>query len=209
MVSFLVSACPELLDYRATGQFFRPGTQSYYGETPLNFAVCKNQGDMVRLLLDAGADLTQTDGFEGNTAVHMAILHDHMGMYDLLLAEWEARRASRPDWSDPDTCLTQRPNRNGLCSLALAAAEGTPVMFDHVLNLTGQVILQHGKTTFTLHPMEGFRKTGRKSKLRRGRKSKLWRVAIKFADKFSHQSSTTRMAPHRITMKSCPRSSTT
>ena len=136
---FLVRKCPELLTYRATGDFFMPGNQCYYGELPLSFAVCTNQGDLVRILLDADADPTLTDDLWGNNALHMAVLHEHQEMYDLLLAEWAARKDAHPEWADPGVCLSKRPNKAGQQCLALAAAESSAEMFDHVLVHSGQV----------------------------------------------------------------------
>ena len=154
LVQFLATTCPELLRYRATGQFFSPGTKCYYGELPLSFAVCTNQPEMVRILLNAGADPTWTDHFGGNNAAHMAVLHDHQDMYDLLISEWRARKDAH-QWAEPDVCITERPNRKGQRCLALAAAKASAEMFDHALTATGEVIWQHGKTTFTLYPVDG------------------------------------------------------
>ena len=140
MTQFLADTCPELLGYRATGEFFARGNQCYYGELPLSFAVATNQADVVRILLDAGADPTLTDEEGGNNAVHMAVLHDLPEMVQLLLAEWQARRHTHPEWADPsETCLSERPNRRGQRCLALAAAESSPEMFDFVLVHSGQV----------------------------------------------------------------------
>ena len=74
VVRLLLRLCPELLELRATGDFFKPDNPCYYGELPLSFAVCTNQGNLVQILLDAGADPTLTDG-AGNNAAHMAVLH--------------------------------------------------------------------------------------------------------------------------------------
>ncbi|CAF4275529.1 unnamed protein product, partial [Rotaria sordida] len=47
----------QLLTATATGDFFKIGRPSYYGETPLGFACCTNQWDMVEILLKYGADM--------------------------------------------------------------------------------------------------------------------------------------------------------
>ncbi|CAF4070566.1 unnamed protein product [Rotaria sordida] len=47
----------QLLTATATGDFFKIGQPSYYGETPLGFACCTNQWDMVEILLKYGADM--------------------------------------------------------------------------------------------------------------------------------------------------------
>ena len=140
MVKFLLKTCPELLLCRATGQFFRPGGACYYGEFPLSFAVCTNQPDLVRILLDAQADPTRKDSMQGNHALHMAVLHNHTDMYDLLVDEWKARRHMHAQWAGGDTCLSMLPNNAGQQTLALAAAEGSAEMFDYVLTRAGQVV---------------------------------------------------------------------
>ncbi|CAF2901735.1 unnamed protein product [Rotaria sp. Silwood2] len=47
----------QLLTATATGDFFEIGQPSYYGETPLGFACCTNQWDIVEILLKYGADM--------------------------------------------------------------------------------------------------------------------------------------------------------
>ena len=81
MVQLLTATCPRLLSQHATGTFFEPGGYSYYGELPLSFAVCTNRADIVRVLLDARADLEARDIVNGNTAMHMTVLHGTMDMY--------------------------------------------------------------------------------------------------------------------------------
>ncbi len=49
---------------------------SYFGEYPLSVAVSLNQIDCVRLLLAFNADITKQDS-NGNTALHMSVIHDH------------------------------------------------------------------------------------------------------------------------------------
>lgn len=58
---------PTKTDYRA---------MSYYGEYPLSFAAILGQEECIRLLLAYGADINKQDS-NGNTALHMAIIHDN------------------------------------------------------------------------------------------------------------------------------------
>jgi len=49
---------------------------AYWGEYPLSFAACLGQEECVRLLHAKDADVNQKDT-NGNTALHMVVIHDH------------------------------------------------------------------------------------------------------------------------------------
>lgn len=49
----------------------------YYGELPLAFAACTNQADCYRLLRAKRADPNQKDT-NGNTVLHMTVIHENM-----------------------------------------------------------------------------------------------------------------------------------
>ena len=68
----LIEVCPEQLFQHATGDFFAPGKPCYYGELPLSFAASTNQEEMVKLLLQSKADITDQDIANGNNCMHMA-----------------------------------------------------------------------------------------------------------------------------------------
>lgn len=55
----------------------------YFGETPLAFAVCTNQPDSVRLLCAFKAD-PNTKDTNGNTTLHMCVIHEFKEMLELL-----------------------------------------------------------------------------------------------------------------------------
>jgi ankyrin repeat protein len=97
LVRALVEACPEQMDQHATGLFFCPSTKKkkvscYYGELALSFATSTNQIEIVRYLLDHGADITNQDTSNGNNCMHMAVICDNVQMFDHLSEEWEARK---------------------------------------------------------------------------------------------------------------------
>lgn len=48
----------------------------YFGEYPLSFAACISQMDCFRLLVAKKADLNQKDT-NGNTVLHLAVIHEH------------------------------------------------------------------------------------------------------------------------------------
>ena len=50
---------------------------SYYGEYPLTFAASLNQEECVRLLLAKGVDTNRQD-LNGNTALHMMVIHNNV-----------------------------------------------------------------------------------------------------------------------------------
>ncbi len=54
----------------------------YYGEYPLAFAACTNQYDCYRLLLAKKADPNRQDT-NGNTVLHMTVIHENMEMLKL------------------------------------------------------------------------------------------------------------------------------
>ena len=100
---WLVRKYPELLHGRATGSFFQPSGECYYGEYPLMFAVCTNQPDIVTMILDEvdrqrlsgpGMGLESVDA-HGNTALHLTVWHDLLHMYEHVLFEVDRRRRRR------------------------------------------------------------------------------------------------------------------
>lgn len=72
-------------DCHATGEFFSTRGRVYFGELPLSFAACCDDREIVRILLDAGADLLGRDNALGNTVFHMMVAYNNMAMYDFLL----------------------------------------------------------------------------------------------------------------------------
>jgi hypothetical protein len=100
---WLVRNHPHLLNGRATGSFFQPTGECYYGEYPLSFAVCTNQPWIVTLILDEverqglsgpGTGLEGVDA-HGNTALHLTVWHDLLKMYEHVLFEVDRRRRRR------------------------------------------------------------------------------------------------------------------
>ena len=56
----------------------------YFGEYPLHFAVCLGHHDLFRMLLAKKANLNAQDT-NGNTALHLCVIHDKMDMFDAVL----------------------------------------------------------------------------------------------------------------------------
>ena len=57
---------------------------SYFAEYPLSFAACLNQEECVRLLLAKNADPSKQDS-NGNTVLHMLVLHDNLELFKLIM----------------------------------------------------------------------------------------------------------------------------
>jgi transient receptor potential cation channel subfamily V protein 5 len=56
---------------------------SYFGEYPLSFATVLNLEHIVRLLLASGADVNKQDS-NGNTALHMIIIHNNFVTLEII-----------------------------------------------------------------------------------------------------------------------------
>ncbi|XP_053548767.1 transient receptor potential cation channel subfamily V member 6-like isoform X2 [Bombina bombina] len=114
---------------RATGLFFqlKPNHTFYYGEHILSFAACVGNAELVRLVLQHGADPEARDA-HGNTVLHILSLQPNKmaacQMYDLISSYHKEKVGPGLE----DTC-----NNNGLTPLKMAAVEGNIVLFQHVV----------------------------------------------------------------------------
>lgn len=54
----------------------------HWGEFPLSFAACLQQEECMRLLVASGANPNAQDT-NGNTVLHMAVIHNRMEMFDI------------------------------------------------------------------------------------------------------------------------------
>ncbi|XP_076436751.1 transient receptor potential cation channel subfamily V member 5-like isoform X2 [Babylonia areolata] len=160
MVKFLLDHGADF-NIRACGNFFCPEDQKesrtdrmesemvvvnpktnydgyiYLGEYPLSFAACLGQEECVRLLLAKGADPNAQDS-NGNTALHMLVIHNRKSMFDLLVTS-----GARLDIK----------NQQALTPLTLAAKLGRKDMYEHVLEKEREVFWIFGTVTCAGYPI--------------------------------------------------------
>jgi len=155
MVERLVRMEPSLLLARATGRFFSRGGHCYYGETPLNFAACTGQQEMVAFLISAGADLDSVDRF-GNNALHLMVLHSRPDMYSYIKAAWSKQNDAKPiaERCVGNRVLWQRRNLDGFTPMTLSAAEGNALMFSFLLEEEKQMQWRYGPVSCYVYPLE-------------------------------------------------------
>ncbi|XP_040294168.1 transient receptor potential cation channel subfamily V member 6-like [Bufo bufo] len=147
-VKILIQRGADVSSPRATGSFFtqKPKGLFYFGEHILSFAACVGNTEIVKLLVENGANLHAQDCW-GNTALHVLTLQPKSmscQMYDLLLFLDSKTRGSR---------LDQVINNQGLTALKMAAVEGNAVMFQHILNKGVRTVQSMGPITYTLYDL--------------------------------------------------------
>ncbi|XP_004714063.1 transient receptor potential cation channel subfamily V member 5 [Echinops telfairi] len=136
---------------RATGTAFcrSPRNLIYFGEHPLSFAACVGSEEIVRLLIENGADLRAQDAL-GNTVLHILTLQPNKTfacqMYNLLLSH-DGRGG------DPLQSLDLVPNHQGLTPFKLAGVEGNTVMFQHLMQRRKHIQWTYGPLTSTLYDL--------------------------------------------------------
>ncbi|XP_005363891.1 transient receptor potential cation channel subfamily V member 5 [Microtus ochrogaster] len=132
---------------RITGSAFQrsPHNLIYYGEHPLSFAACVGSEEIVRLLIEHGADIRAQDSL-GNTVLHILILQPNKTfacqMYNLLLSY---------DGGDHLKSLELVPNNQGLTPFKLAGVEGNIVMFQHLMQKRKHIQWSCGSLTSSLY----------------------------------------------------------
>eukprot|EP00667_Euglena_gracilis_P003822 EG_transcript_3837 len=179
MAEWLLERMPELLNSEATGEFFKPCDDAYFGGYPLLFAVATNQEDMLDAIL-ATATLKRSeacvtlrnsiflqDRFD-NTALHLAVIHDLPDMYDYVLRIAEAEET----YLEHEVPFRNWANKDQLTPLSLAAALGKEEMFRHLLSKHTKAAWKYGPVVCQMIPLLGLEQPAMtrddEGKLRRG-----------------------------------------
>ncbi|XP_036184381.1 transient receptor potential cation channel subfamily V member 5 isoform X2 [Myotis myotis] len=135
---------------RATGTAFRlsPHNHIYFGEHPLSFAACVGSEEIVRLLIEHGANIRAQDSL-GNTVLHILVFQPNKTfacqMYNLLL--------SYDGHGGHLQSLDLIPNHQGLTPFKLAGVEGNTVMFQHLMQKRKHIQWTYGPLTSTLYDL--------------------------------------------------------
>ncbi|VDM62966.1 unnamed protein product [Angiostrongylus costaricensis] len=109
----------------------------YFGEYPLSFAACMNHPDCYRLLIAFKANPNAQDT-NGNTVLHMCVIHENMDMFRLAM-ESGAR--------------INIANKQNLTPLTLAAKLAKKQMFMEILELEGGSVWAYGGAASTAYPL--------------------------------------------------------
>ncbi|XP_069120807.1 transient receptor potential cation channel subfamily V member 5-like isoform X4 [Argopecten irradians] len=121
----------------------------YFGEYPLSFAACLGQEECVRLLVAKGANPNLQDN-NGNTVMHMLVIHDKKGK------ELDGEYASKKEMFDLLRDLGAEldiKNRQGLTPLTLAAKLARKDMYEHILEKMREVCWIYGNVTCAGYPL--------------------------------------------------------
>ncbi|KAM3843571.1 transient receptor potential cation channel subfamily V member 6-like [Vipera latastei] len=135
---------------RATGHFFRRNSshRSYFGEHVLSFAASVGNEEIVRLLIENGADIRAQDCL-GNTVLHILVLQPNKTfacqMYNLILSYDKKEGNLEP--------LDLIPNNEGLTPFKLAGVEGNTVMFQHLMQKRKHIMWSLGPITSILYDL--------------------------------------------------------
>ncbi|EYC24638.1 hypothetical protein Y032_0013g2022 [Ancylostoma ceylanicum] len=109
----------------------------YFGEYPLSFAACMNHPDVYRLLIAFKANPNAQDT-NGNTVLHMCVIHENMEMFRLAMESGARLNIA---------------NKQNLTPLTLAAKLAKKEMFMEILEMEGDSVWAYGGASSTAYPL--------------------------------------------------------
>uniref|UniRef100_A0A8R1I9L7 ANK_REP_REGION domain-containing protein n=1 Tax=Caenorhabditis japonica TaxID=281687 RepID=A0A8R1I9L7_CAEJA len=109
----------------------------YFGEYPLSFAICTGQVDLLRMLLAKKANLNAQDT-NGNTVLHLCVIHNKMDMLDAALEAGANLKIA---------------NKQNLTPLTLAAKLAKKTMFNKILQLECEKVWTYGASQCVAYPL--------------------------------------------------------
>ncbi|XP_028665786.2 transient receptor potential cation channel subfamily V member 5-like isoform X1 [Erpetoichthys calabaricus] len=127
----LICRGANIITPRVTGSYFQKNTQNlvYFGEHILSFAASVGNEEIVKLLIEEGANIHAQDSL-GNTVLHILVFQPNKStscqIFDLIMSY------DKPKGGQLSLDFIQ--NHNGLTPFKMSAAEGNLVMFQHILN---------------------------------------------------------------------------
>ncbi|XP_056385270.1 transient receptor potential cation channel subfamily V member 6-like [Hyla sarda] len=146
LVLTLIHRGADVSSPRATGTFFALNNKNlfYFGEHILSFAACVGDTEIVKILLDYGADIQAKDSW-GNTVLHILVLqpNKHLSclMFDFLLSQ------------DCGKTPMDIPNVQGLTPLKLSVVEGNVIMFQHLIQKKRKIHYTFGPVTTMMYDL--------------------------------------------------------
>ncbi|XP_067949718.1 transient receptor potential cation channel subfamily V member 5-like [Watersipora subatra] len=131
----------------------------YWGEYPLSFAACLGQEECLRLLFSTmkrPEESARIDPYaqdhNGNTVLHMLVIHDKLEMFDLVLS-----------MAGPK--LLSIKNNKGLTPLTLAAAMAHKEMYNHLIEKEREVYWVYGDVTCAAYPLDNIDTIGQEGEI--------------------------------------------
>ncbi|KAG2469901.1 TRPV6 protein, partial [Polypterus senegalus] len=131
LLKMLICRGADVVTPRVTGSYFQKNIQNlvYFGEHILSFSASVGNEEIVKLLIEEGANIHAQDSL-GNTVLHILVFQPNKStsckIFDLIMSYDKPNAGQLP--------LDFIQNHKGLTPFKMAAAEGNLVMFQHILN---------------------------------------------------------------------------
>ncbi|XP_064415031.1 transient receptor potential cation channel subfamily V member 6 [Latimeria chalumnae] len=151
LVKEMIKKGADVVTPRATGAYFRRSRRNliYFGEHILSFAACTGNEEIVRLLIEHGANIRAQD-YLGNTVLHILVLQPNKTiacqLFDMIMSY---------DQGENGVTTDMIPNHKGLTPFKLAAMEGNVVIFQHLIQKKKRVQWCFGPVTSTIYDLSG------------------------------------------------------